>query len=50
MAAPFIALAKNGGESRIRTCEGCANGFTDRPLWPLGNLAKMSKKLDEITC
>ena len=24
--------AKTGGESRIRTCEGLANGFTDRPL------------------
>ncbi len=29
---------QNGGENRIRTCEGVANGFTVRPLWPLGNL------------
>jgi hypothetical protein len=26
------------GEGRIRTTEGFANGFTVRPLWPLGNL------------
>ncbi len=24
------------GRGRIRTCEGIANGFTARPLWPLG--------------
>ena len=27
---------KSGGR-RIRTFEGGANGFTVRPLWPLGN-------------
>ena len=31
-----IHAASNGGE-RIRTSEGRANGFTARPLWPLGN-------------
>jgi hypothetical protein len=30
---------ETGGEGRIRTSEGCANGFTARPLWPLGNLS-----------
>ena len=27
-------LKINGGGNRIRTCEGVANGFTVRPLWP----------------
>src|SRR5262249_8069238 len=29
------AVPSRGGESRIRTCEGGANGFTVRPSWPL---------------
>ncbi len=29
----------NGGEGRIRTSVGYANGFTARPLWPLGYLS-----------
>ncbi len=29
-------LRKYGGEGRIRTSVGYANGFTARPLWPLG--------------
>ena len=33
-----IPALNNGGENRIRTYEGWASGFTDRPLWPLGNL------------
>ena len=28
-----------GGEGRIRTSVGGANGFTARPLWPLGYLS-----------
>ena len=28
---------KNGGGRWIRTIESSANGFTVRPLWPLGN-------------
>ena len=28
-----------GGEGRIRTSVGEANGFTARPLWPLGYLS-----------
>jgi hypothetical protein len=31
----------NGGEGRIRTSVGCANGFTARPLWPLGYLSEL---------
>ena len=29
------------GGRRIRTFEGRANGFTVRPLWPLGNPSKL---------
>ena len=29
-------LRSDGGEGRIRTSVGYANGFTARPLWPLG--------------
>jgi hypothetical protein len=29
-----------GGEGRIRTSVGYANGFTARPLWPLGYLSR----------
>ena len=32
--------SKSGGR-RIRTFEGRANGFTVRPLWPLGNPSKL---------
>ena len=28
----------DGGQDRIRTCEGCATRFTVWPLWPLGYL------------
>ncbi len=35
----LIKILEPGGERRIRTFEGRANGFTVRPLWPLGNLA-----------
>lgn len=32
---------KNGGERRIRTFEGVANGFTVHPLWPLRYLSML---------
>ena len=40
--AEFTALNPpwfSGGEGRIRTSVGGANGFTARPLWPLGYLS-----------
>src|SRR5438874_12447331 len=40
MAPPRVAAAvriRDSGGERIRTSEGGANGFTARPLWPLGN-------------
>src|SRR6476619_2052427 len=33
----YEALLSRSGGGRIRTSEGRANGFTARPLWPLGN-------------
>jgi hypothetical protein len=33
----------DGGEGRIRTSVGYANGFTARPLWPLGYLSGIQK-------
>ena len=41
----------NGDEGRIRTFEGGANGFTVRPLWPLGNLALtiIFQKISRVT-
>lgn len=36
-ALPLSYTRKFGGGRRIRTFEGAANGFTVRPLWPLGN-------------
>ncbi len=35
----FFKAKITGGEGRIRTSEGRANGFTARPLWPLGYLS-----------
>lgn len=34
----FRGFCKNGGQDRIRTCEGNASGFTVHPVWPLRNL------------
>ena len=36
-------LRKYGGEGRIRTSVGYANGFTARPLWPLGYLSGLNE-------
>ena len=36
-ALPLSYTRKYGGGRRIRTFESAANGFTVRPLWPLGN-------------
>ena len=38
--ANWATPASNGGRGRIWTFEGRANGFTVRPLWPLGNSTK----------
>ena len=34
-----------GGECRIRTCEGFADGFTVRSHWPLGQLPRFGERV-----
>ena len=42
-ALPLSYTREYGGGSWIRTNESAANGFTVRPLWPLGNSSKIKK-------
>ena len=41
-------LEKIGRGRWIRTIESSANGFTVRPLWPLGNPSKLFFKLSRV--
>ena len=41
-------LEKIGRRRWIRTIESSANGFTVRPLWPLGNPSKLFFKLSRV--
>lgn len=45
---PSRPSSQTGGECRIRTCVGIADGFTVRSHWPLGQLPSRTKMVPEM--